>query len=297
MPRRSRLGPDFLGIGPPKTGTSWLFQNLREHPGVWLPPVKELHWFDQVQDGGPYPWGRLVFDRDPVVRRWRAYTAMQVRSHLLARAAVAPAWKLRYVFRCRSDGDYLRLFDAAGDRVAGEITPNYADLDDRHVARVAAVAPRARIILTMRNPIERSWSECRRLLGRRRNRPVADIPHDEIMAFLAGPESLVRSDYVTILARWRRHFPAEQVLAVFLDDIAADPAGTLLDVFRFVGVAARAEHVPATVAEKAHVGWGDPAVPPAYRHRLAELLRDPIARVAGELGGPARAWLDYAEAS
>lgn len=32
--------PDFLGIGAQKAGTSWLWENLRRHPGIWMPPRK-----------------------------------------------------------------------------------------------------------------------------------------------------------------------------------------------------------------------------------------------------------------
>ncbi len=37
--------PDFLGIGAPRTGMTWLYENLRRHPEVWLPPIKEIHYF------------------------------------------------------------------------------------------------------------------------------------------------------------------------------------------------------------------------------------------------------------
>jgi len=40
--------PDFLGIGAQKAGTTWLHLNLRRHPGVWLPPVKELQYFNEI---------------------------------------------------------------------------------------------------------------------------------------------------------------------------------------------------------------------------------------------------------
>lgn len=39
--------PDFLGIGVPKAGTTWLHENLKMHPNVFLPDKKELHFFDQ----------------------------------------------------------------------------------------------------------------------------------------------------------------------------------------------------------------------------------------------------------
>jgi len=38
--------PDFLGIGAQKAGTSWLYENLRRHPALYLPESKELHYFD-----------------------------------------------------------------------------------------------------------------------------------------------------------------------------------------------------------------------------------------------------------
>lgn len=37
--------PDFLGIGAMKSGTTWLFENLRCHPEVYLPEQKELYYF------------------------------------------------------------------------------------------------------------------------------------------------------------------------------------------------------------------------------------------------------------
>jgi len=44
--------PDFLGIGAQRSGTTWLYENLRQHPEIYLPDRKitfmgtELHYFD-----------------------------------------------------------------------------------------------------------------------------------------------------------------------------------------------------------------------------------------------------------
>lgn len=40
--------PDFLGIGAQRAGTTWLYENLRCHPEVFLPEHKELHYFDET---------------------------------------------------------------------------------------------------------------------------------------------------------------------------------------------------------------------------------------------------------
>ncbi len=38
--------PTFIGIGAPKAGTTWLYHCLREHPDVFMSPVKETRFFD-----------------------------------------------------------------------------------------------------------------------------------------------------------------------------------------------------------------------------------------------------------
>ena len=44
--------PNFLVIGASRSGTTWIDKNLRDHPSVYLPPIKELHFFDSRYDRG-----------------------------------------------------------------------------------------------------------------------------------------------------------------------------------------------------------------------------------------------------
>ena len=37
---------DFLGIGAGKSGTTWLADVLRMHPGIFIPAEKELIYFN-----------------------------------------------------------------------------------------------------------------------------------------------------------------------------------------------------------------------------------------------------------
>src|SRR3954451_6343376 len=45
---RDLPGPDFICIGAQKAGTGWLYEQLRAHPDFWVPPIKELHYFDRL---------------------------------------------------------------------------------------------------------------------------------------------------------------------------------------------------------------------------------------------------------
>lgn len=55
---------DFLGIGAQKSGTTWLSEHLKPHPGVFIPEVKELHYWDWRQTLG-LDWYRAQFAAAP----------------------------------------------------------------------------------------------------------------------------------------------------------------------------------------------------------------------------------------
>lgn len=45
--------PNFLGIGAPRAGTTWLYRQLQAHNAMFLPPKrKEIHYFDRHYDRG-----------------------------------------------------------------------------------------------------------------------------------------------------------------------------------------------------------------------------------------------------
>jgi hypothetical protein len=44
--------PNFILIGAPRAGTTWIAKNLEAHPDIFIPRKKELHFFDyQYSDG------------------------------------------------------------------------------------------------------------------------------------------------------------------------------------------------------------------------------------------------------
>lgn len=55
MAKKMKL--DFIGIGAPKCGTTWLADCLREHPAIYLPYQKEIGFFDYVDKGSNYSKG------------------------------------------------------------------------------------------------------------------------------------------------------------------------------------------------------------------------------------------------
>jgi hypothetical protein len=148
------MGPHFVGVGAPRSGTSWLYEVLSRHPALWLPPVKELHYFDEPENS----------------KRYYSYLRMRLISGFWIRRPLS-RFDLRYFLGRRSDAWYCDLFEPArrGAWITGEITPAYSTLDGSELVRLRTLNPEVKLIYIMRNPVLRSWSavmKLQRKLGR-----------------------------------------------------------------------------------------------------------------------------------
>jgi hypothetical protein len=46
------MKPNFLFIGPDKTGSSWMYEILRQHPNCFVPLCKDIYFFDRYYERG-----------------------------------------------------------------------------------------------------------------------------------------------------------------------------------------------------------------------------------------------------
>ena len=60
----SRRLPNFLYLGPDKSGSSWLFEVLRQHPDCYVPACKDVYYFDEQYAKGA-DWYASFFDGAP----------------------------------------------------------------------------------------------------------------------------------------------------------------------------------------------------------------------------------------
>src|SRR5690606_33123534 len=120
------------------SGTTWLHRALSAHPDIWMPPIKELHHFD---DGGRSRYFKHLIKR-------------------IRQRSRPTKWDMRYFLGRPSDQWYASLFHDAQNRgfTCGEITPDYAVMDRERFCQLFALNPAAKTIFLIREPIERCWS-------------------------------------------------------------------------------------------------------------------------------------------
>jgi hypothetical protein len=273
-PGSGRILPDFLVLGFAKCGTTSLFDWVCEHPMVARPRTrgrarKELLFFDYRFDEG-LDWYRAHFP---------------LRSE-----------------RDQFEREHGRPF------LTGEATASYVS-GYRIPERVQQAVPQAKLIVTLRNPVDRAYSafqmsrrerleehesfetaialEADRLApeeARVRVDPRYDPPAPAPLGYWSY---LQRSRYDEHVARWLARFPREQMLFLKFEDLAADPQSTLDQVYAFLGLA------PHRHAEfrKLNVGSYEEQVHPDTRAHLNAYFRPHNERLR-ELTGIDFGWDD-----
>lgn len=275
--------PHFLGIGVPKAGTTWLYENLRQHPQVWLPPLKEIHYFDRARR--PYLLDGLALSASKryLFRRWMTPALAD-----LYKYPKNLGWHLRFFVGVRSPTWYHSLFHPNDGQMTGDITPTYSVLPEEKIAQVAQLLPTAKLILLLRDPLERIWSHAAMYFSRYGQRGLAAAPQTAIAAFLDRPDVRQRSDYVTILERWQRFFSPEQFYIGFYDHLKTNPASFFQTICHFLELP---PIMPTNVIAHIH-GRSYPPLPPWVIDHLLPHYRPGLVRLQERLGDSViDAWL------
>lgn len=160
--------------------------------------------------------------------------------------------------------------------VVGEATPRYL-VTSAAPTRIAALVPRVRLIAALRHPVDRAvstyWMEFER---GREHRPLQQALSEDLDATDHG--YLWESRYVEHLARFRRHFPAEQLLVLYTDELECQPRRAYERACEFLAVAP--DPVPASVGERAN---GYRTIHSLRVRSLARRLPSVAARAVGRL--------------
>jgi hypothetical protein len=283
--------PRFLGIGAQKAATTWLDRCLRQHPAIWLPPLKELHYFDDRATGSG-PAGRPLLAPRWSGRRLRRQLVARLRADVRYLDRDGLRWDLRYFFGRRSDEWYLSLFPRDPGSVSGEITPDYSILDEDAVARVHGVVPDVKLIFLMRDPIDRSWSQIRMDVART-GRSIRDVPVEEMKALARSDRVARRSDYLRTLGNWGRHYAEDRFFIGFLEDVRDRPEAMLEELFRFLDLEPT---LPVALSRRrVHSGGSGEEMPIDLARELARLHVESLRALEARLGGHVTTWRRRAE--
>lgn len=148
--------------------------------------------------------------------------------------------------------DWYRSFwqHADTERAVGEVTPTYLCHHDS-AQRIQKHYPDIRLVVTLRNPIERTYSAFRgHVLAGRITEDMTVAEADAALTFDNQSSLLQHACYARHLERYFSLFDRDQFLIQLFDDIQPEPAAFIHRIYAFLGVDAGV--TPACVAEMIH---------------------------------------------
>lgn len=239
--------PNLFIVGAVKSGTTSLYAYLKQHPDIFFPEMKEPHFFTK-----PAP--------------------SEAQKHLITFVA--------------DEAGYRCLYERASDvRFRGDASPSYL-WSPQAAAGIAAVSPQARIIVILRDPIERAYAQ---YLMDYSEGAVDRTFFEALQIDWGRPDKGwgVSQLYVELglyteqIRRYRALFGRERVLILLLEDLKKDPYAVLARIARFLDIP---EGPMASVdTAEVHNRYKEPKGPWARR-----LAGHPVSRFLGERVLPRR---------
>jgi hypothetical protein len=252
-----RAMPDFIIIGAAKAGTTSLYQYLAEHPCIHPSRTKEVHFF-AIHYAKGLGWYRANF---PMRATLRLASRMSGERH-----------------------------------ITGEATPYYL-YHPLAAERAAQVVPQAKLIVLLRNPVDRAISNYYFEVKTGGEKVPFEEALDTETARLAPEIEKMRADpdyysvihqrrsytirgiYVDQIMNWRKYFPKEQMLILKTEDLLADSRRSVRQCCEFLGVR---EWAPENCPLHNTCEYEKPD--PAIRRRLQEFFAPHNRRLYEYLG-------------
>lgn len=243
--------PTFFIVGAAKAGTTALHNTLCQHPAIFLPKIKETNYFsfkDEIVDfKGPLD--------DQTINKFS-----------ITRAE-----------------DYFSLFSSAQpNQICGEACPSYLYFD-KAAQEIRDYLPSAKIVIVLRNPTERAFSNYLHLVrDGRETLSFSEALQAEVWRHEQHWEWFWEIFNIGLYSgqveRYYSLFPRENILILLYDDYRKDPSKVLCAILDFIGV----DSSIALATEVEHNKSGRPLkwVEPFYRMMLGPTLLNYFLRKA-----------------
>jgi Sulfotransferase family len=219
--------PNFFIVGAPKAGTTSLFRYLDQHPQIYMSPIKEPHYFaNEIR----------VENFSAEMQSMPEAGTQALRSYL-----DGPAREKFSGGPVTSWVDYQKLFNGVTNQTAvGEASTCYL-WSSSAPQNIASAYPAAKIIMILRDPAERAFSQFRHMLSFARKR-VSFSEH--LDAGMASTSTRISEEYPFLqfgsyyqqVLRYLNFFPRQCLHIGFYEDYSRAPVEFLRGICSFLGV-------------------------------------------------------------
>ena len=217
--------PNFFVVGAVKAGTTSLYYYFKQHPEIYMSPIKEPHYFSKDIDINSF---REDYKKIAIINIQKYFSQPKLT-------------ELQVAF-IRDFEHYKQLFrEVKNEKAIGEISNSY--LYSKVAAQeIRKTIPDAKIIMILRDPVERAFSHY--LMNLRDGlTSETDFVSEVINDFKKNPKGWGISHlyielglYYNQVKRYLETFPEKNVKIILYDDYKENPLKTLNEIWDFLEV-------------------------------------------------------------
>jgi len=190
----------------------------------------------------------------------------------------------------------------------GDMSVNYSMMTQSVVEKLHDILPNLKLVLILRNPVERSWSQIKlnrdimaetwkkhRILGYGKRKPTAELDEGEIYRDLTHPRIHRRSNYEWIMNNWVNVYGQDAMHIELFESVSNEPRQLVERVLDHLGVADDPWEPPAEIESRVHGSNAQMTVPPFAKYWLSKQWIEPTRRLNQRLGGILDHWVESME--
>jgi Sulfotransferase family len=229
--------PSFLIIGPAKTGTTWLYEQLKHVRGIEMPPIKEISFFKEVHfkemisaNKGNYPEtpepGGVELSETNIKGTSQRFKKRHKAHMHTAFKQGRFFWGLLCRYFPRNKGLlswylYSKLFIGKSGGLSGDISPPYFTLSESIIALIRKRFPNLKVVIIIREPAERAWSNIRMNYQTEKDLGAMTM-EDYVKTDTCRKRYMAQGNYQQTITRWEKHILPNHIQYLFYDDLATD---------------------------------------------------------------------------
>lgn len=201
-------------------------------------------------------------------------------------------WK--YLTGAINDSWYLSLFPPTSGKlkIRGEITPGYSTLSPEEIKQVHELLPDVRLILLVRQPMDRAWSVLKKTLIKKQGRKQESLTNEEMKAIINKSGFNDRADYLAIYEKWSKEFGEEKIFVAYYEDLIATPEKLVQDLNQFFNVQHPLDGEKIFRGRVNSTSQFDLEMPREVRELFHELFFARIEQFASCVGGRSKSYVE-----
>ena len=188
--------------------------------------------------------------------------------------------------------------DCPSAPIRGEVTPFYARLSRHSVDSVLHLLPDVRVLLSIRNPVERCWSGACLDLGHYGGRTLPGIPTSALYRYFQRQRVIRYADYEQIISRWSSRGRSSRLHVLLFDELQQDPIRVLEPVLKHLGASSNWRPPAGELRKVVRPEGPDQerwSMPESVRWYLSRQWLEPTRRLNRHLDGRVQGWVDSME--